>query len=79
MIGRVLLTKAEAAQALGVCERTLDNLRAAGELRARKIGKKVMFEPRELERFARRDHPTRGPSNGNSGAEQTTDSGGALE
>jgi len=56
---QILLTKEQAAQALGVCQRTVDNLRIAGELKARRIGRRVMFERATLEAFAKRDHKTR--------------------
>jgi hypothetical protein len=37
--------------------RALDYLVARGELKPRRIGRRILFERRELERFARRDHP----------------------
>ena len=58
----ILVSKAETARLLGVSARTVDNLVIAGELRVRKIGRRSLFSRRELENFARRDHPTRAPS-----------------
>jgi excisionase family DNA binding protein len=53
---RLLFPKAEAARLLGVSLRTVDYMLARGDLKARRIGKRVLFERSELERFARRDH-----------------------
>ena len=58
----ILLGKTETARLLGVSARTVDNLVSAGELRVRKIGRRSLYSRRELENFARRDHPTRAPS-----------------
>ena len=43
-----LLSQREAAQAAGVCEKTLFNARRNGELRAVKIGTRVLYDPRDL-------------------------------
>lgn len=48
---QLLVTKAEAARALGVSVRRIDQLRAEGRLFARKLGSKVVFPVRELEAF----------------------------
>ena len=54
----ILGSRRDSARALGISIRTLDNLILEGELRARRIGRRVLLEKRELERFARRDHKT---------------------
>ena len=47
-----LLSKREAAELLGVSERTVDNYRSAGRLRAVKIGPgAVRFDPCDLRAF----------------------------
>jgi len=57
-IPKLLVSKREAAAALGVSVRTIDNLLAHKELVARKIGRRTLIPVTELERFARRDHAT---------------------
>ena len=52
-------SKRDAATALGICVRTVDNLIACKELRARKVGRRTLIPVPELERFVRRDHGTR--------------------
>ncbi len=54
----ILLDKRQTALLLGVSIRTIDNFVAARELRPRRLGKRILFERRELERFARSDHAT---------------------
>ncbi len=65
---KILISKDAAAAMLSVSLRTIDNLVRAKELRPRKLGRRVLFERRELERFARSDHATGeargGPSGG---------------
>lgn len=56
---RVLLTKKEAAIALGISVRTLELLIAVQELKSIRIGRRRMVAVAELERFSRRDHATR--------------------
>ncbi len=56
MIG-ILVDKKGAASLLSISIRALDYLVARGELKPRRIGRRILFERRELERFARRDHP----------------------
>jgi hypothetical protein len=53
----LLVSRKDAAAALGICLRTLDYLILSKELIPRRIGRRVMFERSALERFARRDHP----------------------
>jgi excisionase family DNA binding protein len=52
---RFLYSKREAAQMLSVCVSTLDQLIARGELKTRRLGKKVMVPRGELVRLAGRD------------------------
>lgn len=54
----IMVGKEEASRLVGVSSRTLDNARAAGELRAVKVGKRVLFRLVDLEAFSRRDHAT---------------------
>jgi len=55
----LLFSRRAAARKLGgLSVRTVDNLVACGELHPRRVGRRVFFEGRELERFARRDHAT---------------------
>ncbi len=55
---KLLLSKRETAQRLSVSLRTVDNLLARGELKARRIGRRVLIHEDDLERFARHDHAT---------------------
>jgi excisionase family DNA binding protein len=58
----LLVSKKDAAQALGVCVRTVENLLSAHALPARRIGRRVLIPRRALEQFARRDHnPKKAP------------------
>jgi excisionase family DNA binding protein len=50
----ILGSRKDAARALGISARTLDNLILRGEIRARHIGRRVLIEKIELERFAKR-------------------------
>lgn len=59
MSERLLYSKRSTAAALGISVRTLENLVAVLEITPRRIGKRVLFEGREIERFARRDHRTK--------------------
>jgi excisionase family DNA binding protein len=52
------LSRKDAAIALGVSLRTLDYLLASGELRGRRIGRRIVIPKVTLEAFLRRDHPT---------------------
>ena len=54
----LLLGRKEAAAALGICLRMLDYMIAHGELAVRRVGRRVLIERRELERFARGIHVT---------------------
>jgi len=57
-IERLAYTKVEAAQALGLSLRTIDNLIAAKELPARGIGRRVVIPATGLQALIRCDHPT---------------------
>lgn len=55
----ILVSKREAACALGVSLRTVENLISRKELEARSIGRRRLIPRAALERFARRDHRTK--------------------
>ena len=50
-----LLTREEAAERLQVSVRTLDTLRAAGEIRAVKVKRRVRFHPDAVDAYIRRN------------------------
>jgi excisionase family DNA binding protein len=52
MMTPLLATKKQAAAALNVSQRTIHNLIARGELRARRIGRRVLIPIAELRRLA---------------------------
>jgi excisionase family DNA binding protein len=54
----ILVSKREAARALSISVRTLDNLIAAREIAVRRVGRRCLISRRTLEEFARRDHAT---------------------
>jgi len=53
---KLLVTKREAASALSVSIRTIENFIRRKELAARKIGRRTLIPLTALEAFARRDH-----------------------
>ena len=55
---RLLFSKRDTAARLGISVRTLENLVSVGEIIPRRIGKRCLFDEKEIQRFARRDHPT---------------------
>ena len=55
----ILISKRDAAKALSVSLRTVDNLIAAKELAVRRVGRRCLIPCKSLEEFARRDHRTR--------------------
>ena len=57
-VPKILYSKREAAQVLSVSLRTFDNLIANEEIVVRRLGRRVLVEFRELQRFAQQDHPT---------------------
>jgi excisionase family DNA binding protein len=48
---RIMWSLAEVAQLMGVSKRTIEGLINAGELRAKRVGRKLMVSQRELDRF----------------------------
>ncbi len=50
---KILMSKQESAQALGLCIRTMEELVRRGELTPKRIGRRVPFRREELERFVR--------------------------
>lgn len=54
---KLLFTRVEASEMLSLSVATLDVAIARGMLRARRNGRRVLIEKRELERFSRADHP----------------------
>lgn len=60
---KLLVTKREAASALSVSIRTIENFIRRKDLAARKIGRRTLIPLASLEAFARRDHAS--PNNGN--------------
>ena len=55
---RLLLSKKEAANAIGVSVRTLENLLSLKELRSVRVGRRRLVPSREISRFCRGDHAT---------------------
>jgi excisionase family DNA binding protein len=48
---RIMWSLAEVAQLMGVSKRTIEGLINGGELRAKRVGRKLMVSQRELDRF----------------------------
>jgi excisionase family DNA binding protein len=59
-IRKLLISKREAAAALSVSLRTLENLIRRRELPVRKLGRRTLIPLNALEQFAKRDHSTQG-------------------
>jgi excisionase family DNA binding protein len=57
---KLLFTRREVAHLLSLGLRTIDGLIHTKELRVVRIGRKVLVHKDEIQRFARRDHETRG-------------------
>lgn len=55
---RISYTKTEAAKALGVSARTIDNLIAAKELKSRKVRGRILIPADSLHGLLRNDHRT---------------------
>ena len=49
---KLLFSKDESAQVLGVCLQTINHLISRGELRVRRLGRRVLIPRSEVERFA---------------------------
>lgn len=64
---KMAVNRFEAARLLSISLRTLDSLVACGELRGRRVGRRILFSVEELQRFLKRDHSTR-PEGRRSGA-----------
>lgn len=68
---KLLITKRDAAAALSVSVRTIENFIRRKELVARKIGRRTLIPLASLESFARRDHlsprATQGPQQSTDG------------
>jgi len=56
-VEKLLYDRKTAAYVLSISLRALDYKVAAGEIKTRRIGGKVLFTARELKRFAATDHP----------------------
>jgi excisionase family DNA binding protein len=54
---KLLFSEKDSALALGISKRSVQKLIAAGLLKPRRIGRRVLIHRRDLEEFARRDHP----------------------
>lgn len=67
---KVFHDKRSTAAILSISIRSLENLVAMREITPRRIGKRVLFETREIERFTRRDHRTKPQRKGNDNADQ---------
>ena len=61
---KLLFSRLEAAEILSFSVSTLDVAVSRGMLRARRMGRRVMFEKREIERFSRADHARIWPAGG---------------
>lgn len=72
----LLISRREAAIALGVCLRTLDYLIARGELPARRLGRRILIPRSALEQFVRRDHASPAPAGSNSKPSHTINRAG---
>jgi excisionase family DNA binding protein len=55
-IQKFLYTRHEGCKSIGVSLRSLDYLISAGEIKIRRVGKKVLVPTSELAKFARADH-----------------------
>jgi excisionase family DNA binding protein len=60
---KLAVSRFEAARLLSISLRTLDSLLARGELRGRRVGRRIVFPIEELQRFLRKDHPLAGVAN----------------
>ncbi|HTZ73060.1 MAG TPA: helix-turn-helix domain-containing protein [Candidatus Aquilonibacter sp.] len=61
-VPKILLSKREAALALSLSVRTIENLIARKELIARRVGRRTLVVATSLQSFARRDHGSPSPS-----------------
>jgi hypothetical protein len=58
-VGRLALTEPEAAQALGVPRHVLRDARLAGQLRGRRVGKRIVYTREDLVEYLRGDQRRR--------------------
>jgi len=65
---KLLLSKKEAAIAIGVSIRTLENMIAIREIPTRRIGRRRLIESQQLARFCRHDHATQATQAESAGA-----------
>ena len=63
MSDSILVSRKDASRLLGISVRTLDTLVVHREIRVRHIGRRILFERREINRFAGRDHKTGATTN----------------
>lgn len=56
---RLLVSKKEAAEALCLCVRSIDNLISSKQLSVVRVGKRVLVKHASLIAFCRHDHATR--------------------
>lgn len=68
---KLLFTRLEAAEMLSLSVSTLDTALCRGMLRVRRIGRRVMIEKREIEKFARIDHSAIWKNEGRRGSRGT--------
>ena len=61
-MNELLLNRKQSAAALGICVRSLDHAVSCGLLRPRRLGRRVLFTPEALKRFAARDHARLAPA-----------------
>jgi len=57
---KLLFSQREGARILGLSLRTVQNLIAKKHIPVRRIGRRVLLHYKDLEAFARRDHPFTG-------------------
>jgi excisionase family DNA binding protein len=56
LIPKILYSRKESAYALTVSIRSLDLILASGEMKFRRVGRKVLIPRESLEQYAKRDH-----------------------
>ena len=57
--GQILFSVPQAARVLGLSPRLCWTFVQRGELRSRRVGRRLLIHRRELERFALKDHSTK--------------------
>ena len=61
-IPKILVSKRDAALALSLSVRTIENLISRKELVSRRVGRRTLIPVSSLEAFARRDHASPSPT-----------------